>query len=124
MINTFKKLKKALLTFDSEIAVLWYESRITQTDHFTLKSFLTLYESKNHVRVFHFSMVLSGGIVSTELELELHDIKSILLFCSSSFIFYSLRLIFSRISLSMVAKEDRLHVSSITGVSSREEGTS
>ena len=55
----------------------------------------------------HFSMVLlCGGIVKTELELELQDIKSIRRLYSISLIFYSLSSILSLISRSIVAKDD------------------
>ena len=73
------------------------------------------------------SMVLLwGGIVSTELELELQLIKSNRRLCSISLIFCSLSVILSLISRSMVASDDiPLQVSSSTAfVLSREEGMS
>ena len=66
----------------------------------------------------------SGGIVSTELELELQDIRSSLRFCSSSLIICSFKLIFSFISRSMVAKLETRHVSSAGFVSVTDDGTS
>jgi len=63
-------------------------------------------------------------MVRTELELELQDMRSRRRLCSKSFIICSLRISFSLISRSMVAREDTRQVSSAGFVSATEEGTS
>ena len=70
-------------------------------------------------------VLLCGGIVRTELELELQEMRSILRLSSISFIFCSLSSILSLISRSIVANDDIWIVSSTIGsVLLSDEGTS